>query len=83
MAFGDFRKAFPEGKVFSRDTRLPQMERVVGLDIGGEAKAYPFDVLETDLVINDELGGAAVVVFWKPATKSALDETPLSIGLGR
>lgn len=57
-----------------RDARLPLMERVVGLNVGGSAKAYPFDGLQEQRVIHDEVGGRQVVVFWKAGTTSALDD---------
>ncbi len=107
VSFGDFRDAFTEGQVLSKDTgfgglfdnnyginpysrydsdtndpflffgerdiRLPLMERVVGVAIGGQAKAYPFDDLKRERVVHDEIGGQAIVVFWKSGTASALD----------
>ena len=57
-----------------RDARLPLMERVVGLNVGGSTKAYPFDGLKQQRVIHDEVGGKQVVVFWKAGTTSALDD---------
>ena len=59
----------------SRDPRLPTMERLVALELGGVPKAYPFDLLREERVINDEVGGEPVVVFWKPGTASALSST--------
>ncbi len=55
------------------DGRLRPMERVVGVDSGGEQKAYLVgDVTETD-VINDDLGGLAIAVFLSAGAASATD----------
>ena len=106
ISFADFRGAFPQGQVLSResgpfgfyrdaygqnpyvgydsednqpflfrglrDSRLPTMERLVALTANGVPKAYPFDDLRAERVINDEVGGEPVVIFWKPGTASAL-----------
>lgn len=50
------------------DDRLPPMERVVALE-GGDV-AYPFRVLEDVQVVNDEIDGDPIVVFWQSGTKS-------------
>jgi hypothetical protein len=55
------------------DDRLPATERVLGGIIGGEAKAYPFPVLRSERVINDSIGGRAVLAVWQPGVVSALD----------
>lgn len=44
------------------DARLPAKALVYGLRAGGEAKAYPFDVLRREGVVNDAIGGVAVVL---------------------
>lgn len=55
------------------DDRLFPTARVLAGVIGGEAMAYPFDVLAAERVINDTLGGVDVVAFWQPGAASALD----------
>jgi hypothetical protein len=55
------------------DGRLPAVERVVTVELAGEVVAYPFSVLDDERVVNDEVGGQLVAVFFKPGTKSALD----------
>ncbi|MGB0387659.1 MAG: DUF3179 domain-containing (seleno)protein [Ardenticatenaceae bacterium] len=55
------------------DERLPALERVVGLIIGDSAVAYPFSSLSQAGVVNDELNGQPVAVFYSPDTVSALD----------
>jgi thiol-disulfide isomerase/thioredoxin len=52
---------------------LPQMARVLTVDLNEEAVAYPYDVLQKARVVNDKVGGVPVVVLWAPGTASALD----------
>ena len=48
--------------VWRNSDDLPAKGQVIGLRVNGEAKAYPLEVLRADAVINDELGGAPLVV---------------------
>ena len=103
VAFADFKAAFPDAQVLSRDTghprgygtnpyvgyddissspflyagpkdtRLPPMERVATVELGGETAAYPFSRLAQAHVVNDEVGGIPLVVFHQGGTVSALD----------
>jgi hypothetical protein len=59
---------------------LPPMARVITLDSGSEAVAYPYDVLRRERMINDTVGGKPVVVLWEPGTASALDEDAVAAG---
>ncbi len=52
------------------DQRLPATERVVTVELGGETRAYSFEALREQKVINDEVGGLPVVIFWQEGTKS-------------
>lgn len=54
------------------DDRLPAMARVVTVSLGEEDVAYPYSVLEEKRVINDNVGGQDLVVFFTPGTNSAL-----------
>lgn len=63
-----------------RDDRLPAMERVVAVRVGGEAVAYPFSRLRTTRVVNDAVNGHPLVVFWAPGTASALDRSSVAAG---
>jgi hypothetical protein len=56
------------------DPRRPPKERVVGVVLGGVARAYPWSLLETRRVVHDTLGGERLVVFFRPGTLSALDQ---------
>lgn len=55
------------------DGRLAPMERVVSIVLNDEAAAYPFKLLASERVANDQAGGEPVAVFFKPGTGSALD----------
>ena len=102
LSFSDFRDAYPEGLVLSRETgiypagtyevapyagydreggqpflfgddvdpRLPALERVLTVEIAGEAIIYPFSDLRITPVINDVVGGRDVAVFYTGDTLS-------------
>jgi hypothetical protein len=59
---------------------LPPMARVLTVEKTGEAVAYPYALLEEMRVINDVVGGTAVVVFWTEGTASALDASTVADG---
>ena len=46
------------------DAPLSQDELVMGVEIGGEAKAYPVTVLRFREMVNDELAGIPILVTW-------------------
>ncbi len=60
--------------------RLPAMARVLTLEIGSEAVAYPYAVLEEIGVANDKVSGLPVAVFWLPGAASPLDEALVPAG---
>jgi len=66
------------------DPRYP--ERVVEVTENGAVVAYPFTVISEAGVINDDVGGILVAVFWGGDTADALDTRQLgdgrSIGTG-
>lgn len=49
--------------ISNKDDRLGVKEIVVGLENDGIYKAYKLDDIETDKVINDEIGGKPIVLF--------------------
>ena len=53
------------------DDRLQAVERVVTLNVGDVAVAYPFGALEEQPVINDTINGQDVVIFFAGGTLSA------------
>jgi hypothetical protein len=52
---------------------LPPMARVLTVELGGEAVAYPYDLLAELGAVNDTVGGLPVAVFWQAGTVSPLD----------
>ena len=46
------------------DNRLPVKEKVIGVRLGGEVKAYAFTALARDRVVNDTVGGVPLVVIF-------------------
>ena len=60
------------------DTRLRATERVVGIQFGGEVRAYPFEELAKDRVVNEMVGGKSIVIFYEPTAISPLDQTIVS-----
>jgi hypothetical protein len=59
------------------DPRLKPMERVIGVEIGNLAKAYPYSISRTRRVIYDRLGAQELVIFHAPGTISVLDEADI------
>ncbi|HEV8176266.1 MAG TPA: DUF3179 domain-containing protein, partial [Gemmatimonadales bacterium] len=62
------------------DPRLPAMERVTAVSLGGEDVAYAFRALTERPALNDVVGGVPVAVFWMPGTASALDDSQVARG---
>lgn len=54
------------------DGRLIPKMRVMGVQLGENAIAYPFSVLQAQGVINDDRDGHSLVVFWKGGTVTPL-----------
>jgi len=54
------------------DGRLLPKERVAAFIIGDAAAAFPFPVLNEERVVNYNVGGTDLVVFFKPGTRTAL-----------
>lgn len=55
------------------DPRVPAMERLATVSIGGEDKAYSFSHLRRLRMIQDRVGGKEIVVFFAEGTASAVD----------
>ncbi len=60
------------------DDSYPALSRVVGVDVDGAARAYPFELLADRRVINDDVGGVPVVVWWGGDTADALDRRTIA-----
>ena len=55
-----YRPVFEDGQ----DTDLEDWELVLGVEINGEAKAYPIGPLTDREMVIDELGGIPILVSW-------------------
>jgi Protein of unknown function (DUF3179) len=53
-------------------TALADSSLVIGFDRGGEARAYPVDLLSLHEVVNDVVGGVPIAVTWCPLCASAV-----------
>jgi hypothetical protein len=62
------------------DSRLPPMERVVGVVRGDQGVAYPFSVLQEQRLIEDQVDETPLVVLWAPGTSSAVDTRDVVAG---
>ncbi|MGH2581634.1 MAG: DUF3179 domain-containing protein [Anaerolineales bacterium] len=60
---------------------IPPMTRVLTVDLNGQAIAFPYETLAELGVINEEIGGQPVAIFWQPGVVSPLDT--ISTGEGR
>ncbi len=58
------------------DSFLAPDALVLGVAIGGQARAYPHNVLWWHEIVNDELGGRAIVVSYCPLTGSGMVYDP-------
>ena len=52
------------------DERLQVKDVVYGIEIEGEAKAYPVNVVGEEALVNDEVGGTNLVLLGNPETKA-------------
>ena len=43
---------------------MQSREQVIGLEIGGEVKAYPINILSRHEIVNDVVGGKPVAITW-------------------
>ena len=53
-----------------QDDRLPAKERVIGLRLSGEVKAYAFSSLARDRVVDDVVGGIPLVIVFDGSSES-------------
>ncbi|MDQ3633224.1 MAG: DUF3179 domain-containing protein [Acidobacteriota bacterium] len=60
------------------DDRLPPMEKIVVVEIGGVSKAYPRTITRKMRVINDEIKSNSIVIFHNDGANSALDAGRIS-----
>ncbi len=63
------------------DERFPALERVVAVGTEEATTGYPFSIISEKRVVNDEVGGVPVAIFWgAPATTDALDSFQVADG---
>ena len=62
------------------DGRLPPMERVVAIQLGDVDVAYPFADLRDVQVVNDDVDGTPIVVFWQAGTASTFGNDGEDVG---
>ncbi len=60
------------------DDRLPPKTRVAAVFEGDDAVVIPFDRLEDEPVVNEEVAGTPVAVFFEPDVTSALDQPSIA-----
>ena len=48
----------------ARGAKLSDDDLILGVEINGEAKAYPISVMRFREIVNDELGGVPILVTW-------------------
>ena len=60
-----------------KDNRLYQKEFVVGVTIGGRAKAYPFGELDKTPVVNDVFNGVPLLVTFDSASSTGVVFNPV------
>jgi Protein of unknown function (DUF3179) len=58
-------KVAPKG-AFGHDDRLSAREIIIGLEAGGESKAYPISALRKEHVVNDTIGNTPVLIVHQP-----------------
>ena len=72
---------------FNPDDRLYVKELVLGVNLDGNAKAYPFSALNREQIVNDTYAGEDVMIFFDTATGTALafdrspGDTPLTFSI--
>lgn len=108
VSWEDFKEAFPDGRVLSRDTgysrqygrnpyelydrqtpflffgepdkRLRPLDRVVVVEEGEDAIAFPLTELENEPVVHYTVGGQEIVVLFQFGANSALDDSSVADG---
>lgn len=60
------------------DGRLPPMEKVIGVKLEGQKKAYPYSITRKKHVINDEIANTPVLIIHTDGATSALDATQIA-----
>ncbi len=61
-----------QNPTFAGTNYLPDHDLVVGVEIGGDVRAYPIRILNHHEIVNDEVGGVPVAVTVSPLTNWAV-----------
>jgi hypothetical protein len=64
LPFDGIRPIYEPQFVLADDSPYQEDELVIGITLGGEAKAYPVTVLRFREMVNDELAGIPILVSW-------------------
>lgn len=73
----------PEVVPASEGTFIGDAARVLGVEVDGEARAYPFVVMWWHEIVNDTLGGTSILVSYCPLTGSGIAFDPSVDGSAR
>jgi hypothetical protein len=60
------------------DPRLQAEAQVLGVWTGKTARAYPLDLLAKSGVLNEEIDGQPLVIFWEPKTRTGAAYRPVA-----
>ena len=60
------------------DRRLRPMEKVIAVEIGKAAKAYPYSITRQERVVQDQIDSTDLVIFHAEGATSALDSSAMS-----
>lgn len=71
----DSIRSIDDPQLVSAETAAPMMkenERIIGVVINGDVRAYPIPILSVHEIVNDVVGGEPVAVTWCPLCYTAL-----------
>jgi len=68
-----FKSSFDDGRLLAKD-------RVLAVEYLGKAVAFPFQILQRELVMHTEIEDTPVVAFWQPGVATALDSSDIASG---
>lgn len=60
------------------DGRLPPMEKVIGVEMDEQQKAYPYSITRKAQVVNDKVGNIPLLIVHTEGATSALDATQIA-----
>lgn len=62
----------PEFKPVSREASIPGNEPVIGLELNGEARAYPLRIMMWHEIVNDQIGDIPIAVTYCPLCNTSI-----------